>query len=402
MRRFGGETQAGLNVRCMQTVHVLHEAAELAEREGCPELWVLGDLFDTVRPEPQVIAAVMAALEPKDITLAPHARRVRLLMGNHEMVNREYGDHALGPMQALEWVQLHDGLPGWTEYDSPGGMRGEVHATPGAIMAVPFVPGQPATQWMPGVGTWNQPPEEGTRMAIVSHVGIADERTPKYLPGPGSVPLEHVVREADAMGAELVLAGDWHEHRVWRRTGASGRQITVMQVGALVPTGFDNPGMQGYGTVVTWDTETGKTAVHKLDGPRFVQTRDATLADVRRLRVGAPYTLHVQVVVPPGQVGAARAAADAWAAEREAEEYLKRPAGVNVYIGKVVESEVLVDAEEAQTMLRTAAAAATSGETLGEALEAFVRGMPLPADVDRAAVRARAERLIAQASGRAA
>lgn len=85
-RRFAGESRACINVRCHTTLNSLEQAVESARGT----LVVLGDIFDTVRPEPQVIAAVQLALWETHTTF--------LLLGNHDMVSTQPGDHALGPL----------------------------------------------------------------------------------------------------------------------------------------------------------------------------------------------------------------------------------------------------------------------------------------------------------------
>lgn len=47
--------------------------------------------------------------------------------------------------------------------------------------------------------------------------------------------------------------------------------LVVMQIGALCPSGFDNPGLHGYGTVAFWDGE--RLSWEELPGPRFCTVR---------------------------------------------------------------------------------------------------------------------------------
>jgi hypothetical protein len=49
----------------------------------------------------------------------------------------------------------------------------------------------------------------------------------------------------------------------------------IMQIGSLCPTGWDNAGLDGYGTVALWDTDTQALTWRVLPGPRFCVARSA-------------------------------------------------------------------------------------------------------------------------------
>ena len=68
--------------------------------------------------------------------------------------------------------------------------------------------------------------------------------------------------------------------------GADDR--VIMQGGALCSTGFDNPGLHGYGTLAFWDTDEHRLSWQEMPGPRFCVARSeeeeqAIVEEARRL-----------------------------------------------------------------------------------------------------------------------
>jgi hypothetical protein len=47
----------------------------------------------------------------------------------------------------------------------------------------------------------------------------------------------------------------------------------ILQGGALCPTGFDNQGLHGYGTLAFWDTDKHRLSWQEMPGPRFCVAR---------------------------------------------------------------------------------------------------------------------------------
>jgi hypothetical protein len=113
----------------------------------------------------------------------------------------------------------------------------------------------------------------------------------------------------------------------------------ILQVGALVPTGFDNPGLKGYGSYVVYDMATNEITIHELPGPRFLKVRS--------------------------EKESARA-------KEEAEAM-----GCNLFIEEVVEDE------RAEKAVRAAVEKATNAGSLEESVAAYVEGMDLDESVDR-------------------
>lgn len=344
-RRHGGAVEAGLNQRCRAAVDVLHHAKRRARELDAPFV-VLGDLFDTTRPEPQVITAVQHALSGVE---------TYLLMGNHDQYSVAPGDHALGPLDGFSMTEVIE-KPGIVDFNGV------------ELWAVPFRPGD-ARVWLPEVMRTSfqntQPPKV---RVLCLHLGLIDDDTPPYLKDAhDAVPVDLVGELAERYGIRYAVAGNWHARRLWSMVEP---RVHVMQVGALVPTGWDNPGLEGYGTLAILDSEAGTLTYEELTGPRFVKTRTVEEAyevagEAKRLG----HQLYLQMVAPPDQLASTLALLD---------------------IPGLAAVEVVPDAAQSEQAARSAADAARSGETLGTALGGFVEEMKLEEGVDRAAVLRRA------------
>ena len=362
-RRFGGPETAGVNVRGALTLDAFRAAYRTALAERCSAFVVAGDVFDEDCPSPQVLAAVQDILNG-DGEVAPSAVPI-LLVGNHDQHSTAIGDHALGPLGFQATI-----------VDSPAvqvleGEAGEVVA----VLSVPYDP-RPAGEWLAetvaGLASSDEARGSTSRVLAV-HLGISDEHTPAFLRGArDAVDVATIAKVAAAAGCSHVFAGNWHDRKQWSRHG-----VHVVQCGALVPTGFDNPGLHGYGGLHVLDTAGVGTRVtsHEVPGPRFVTVdgpdalrRELASARAKRCRVFA----RVRAGAGTDEVAAAQ---DAIAA------------GLG---GDVLGGEVDLDRTEATAAARTAAHAARKSETLSEALARFVGAMPLDEGVDRAEVLRRA------------
>lgn len=368
-RVHGGAAVGGLNRRCRQSLGALRAAVERAEALGAELFIIAGDLFDGVCPEPQLMAAAQNALRTE--------MGVVVLMGNHDLVSMDEGDHALGPLDPMVTVADVPRLA----YTREAGV---------AVLCVPYQTG-PASKWLPDATRAlvqehekRYPMQQGTiPRVLVTHVGLADEATPAFLK---HVPDACDVRFFGALLAEhkisVGLAGNWHTHQ---RFELGGQGIQAYQIGALVPTGWDNPGMDGYGSLMIVDlvedpgVPTGKAVVMREDipGPRFLGNLEAGIA---ASRVG--HKAYVRVPAEDAQVLRARQLLDA-AMDR----------------GEIQAGEVVLDAIEARTSARAAAMVARSARTLSEALAEYVASMPLLEGVSREAVLTRARRYLRGGSG---
>lgn len=347
-KRFGGELVSGVNDRCRRILGVLEHAAE-----GVDTLVVLGDLFDTSHPTPQVMAATLRALN------TPMPNRVVLLLGNHDMVSDQAGDNALAVFDALPLLMK----PRPTQYmvvdRGPEVYRDD--ATP--LYLLPFRPA-PMADWF-GDAVAQLHEDNITRQQspiLCFHGGVRDHNTPRFLwASPDAIDVDLLFDVMRSCGSKLAVCGNWHNHRVWRRDG-----MMVVQVGALVPTGFDNPGPD-YGHVVDIFEDGPVLTGRQLPGPRFL-----TLTADEACRWQGP---------PQGADGCYLRvkAADSDGSLREGFQ-----GGADVLALEVVESgaDTTQQAEEA-------AEAARTGETLESSLRDYVQSMLLEAGVDRAAVEAK-------------
>lgn len=256
-RRMGGPVVGSLNRRCRQILNVLHEAVVVAIDEGCEHFVVAGDLFDYARPEAPLIAAVQAELR----CLLTQGCHPWLLLGNHEYISNKKGDNALAPLSGLANIVEHPQILALKERGT--GTTFEVAFLPHVAGGASF---SEVLELMHGSMTHYT--------VLCMHAGIADSKTPPWLRDSGdSVPVR------DLVGSPLTVAGNWHDAREWCMSSqaAAAAHSTIIQLGALVPTGWDNPGLERYGRVLISTHHNQKPAVTVdekwLPGPRFVTVR---------------------------------------------------------------------------------------------------------------------------------
>jgi DNA repair exonuclease SbcCD nuclease subunit len=344
-KREGGPVVAGVNRRCTQILDVLRRAL-IASRD-CAAVVIAGDLLDSSKTEPQVLAATREVLA--DVGEVGY-----LLLGNHEMQSATPGDNSLRVL-AESNVCVHE---------SPRAIP--MHG--GTLLLVPFHPGD-AREWLPVAVAEVAALTKGPRVLAI-HLGIIDQDTPPFLQNAhDAVPVQLLRDLMRKHGIDAVVAGNWHSHKTWD-DGA------IVQIGALVPTGWDNPGLDGYGSLIVVETHGDVVSVDRreIPGPRFVDV-GSTLT-LPQTPEGTQ--LYARVRVPGGDVSDARSRGDQL-----------------VSAGRVAALAVQVDGTEARIAARESAAAARSAETLDESLAGYVARMTLPVDVDRAAVLALTRRFLA-------
>lgn len=354
-RRFGQPSRglvAPVNTRCADTLAVLRAAKREAEKQGCEAMVILGDVFDTSNPSPQLVAECQAALVSTSM-------EVHIMIGNHDQVSDQPGDHGLISMDGWKNLRVYDKpevlyLEGW-----------QVHL-------VPYRPGRAddylldmLTELLEGTDK----PGPGVDRILGLHLGLRTKDTSPWLQN------SHDSIDAASLPRHLyqqVIAGNWH--------GREQVMKNVIQCGALVPTGFDNPGMTGYGSLVVYSEE-GCVAA-ELPGPRFM--RGTGLHDTKSMlqRISehsSGYPIYVSVRCAP--------------AEREEVAEL-----LDLYSS--FPFEILTDKAAAEDAARSAAtvAAYASTDSLQAAVSAYVDKMPLPDGVERGQVKALALDYIAGAA----
>jgi len=340
---FGGPVIAGINARGRQILDALERAVQAVEKFDA--LVICGDLFDTSSPSPQLMSEVQRILSQGPNTF--------VLLGNHDMVSTASGDHALGPLLPLDNVILHQ----TPEVEEIAGTH---------LISIPFQPGD-CREWFPqtvatavsGLGS-----SKGKRV-LAFHLGIIDSSTPSFLAhAHDAIPAEIVQSVMRENGIDYAFCGNWHNACKWG---------SIVQCGALVPTGWDNAGWS-YGMVRTLNTETGLISDIPISGPRFI-----TATTVEAAREAA--------------LNATRQGCQLYL-------QLKGEAATQEQLDEVrewgVQARVVEDLGSAQEATRKAAAAARKTTTLQEALAKYVEQMPLGEGVSREAVAARANRYLSR------
>jgi len=349
-KRLGGDRVASLNERCRRTLDVFTRAVERSLELDCAAFVVLGDLLDSQRPEPQILAAIQTALAPAKAA----GMAVYLLVGNHDQVSDQPGDHALGPL-----------APFATIVDRPTIIHVDGRARPSGLLGlVPFRTGA-ADAWLPETlqGFNARVGSTKAHRLLGVHLGVRDSATAPWLKtSTDAIDVEVLAAAARDAGFGSVAAGNWHNRRSWTVDG-----VEVLQVGALVPTGWDNPnvapyGSDPYGTLAVW--EDGVFSNEVLPGPRFVLTDAAGLSEAVRWAEQRGHTLYAQVKAPPESLAAAVAALEA----------------------SGVAGEVVVDGKAVEAKAREAAEAASSSKTVEAALAAYLDRFPLEPGVSKEAL----------------
>lgn len=258
-RRFGGAVESSINRRCRMALDVLSAAYDLAVEQECDAFFVLGDLFHSASPLPQVEAEVLRTLRPLTKPACSREMSIHLLVGNHELVSSDVDDHALAALAFRDGVIVHH-RPDVCRFGSGAGTV--------RVVLVPFRPGD-VTSWLPGVleRYLDGVSKQGKRI-LCMHQGISDGSTPAWLRGSHEgINVGDMAKLCKGHRISMVLAGHWHGRRTWRLGKGGGDHI--VQLGALVPTGFNDQGLEGYGTIAFWDD--GELSLEHIPGPRFVQ-----------------------------------------------------------------------------------------------------------------------------------
>lgn len=365
----GGPVSGGVNQRARFILDTLHQVADLAA-DANNTLVILGDVFDTVRPEPQLITGLMHAL-----SIGEHI----ILKGNHDFCSSQEGDHSLGPLNFSEFSKV---VASPQIAMDPSGKHG--------LIAIPFQPG-PATEWLPQIlqhmslrGAVLEDLAECQTRSLALHLGIHDAEMRAANPWVGSaqdaVPVELLFDLCRKYHIDAVFAGNWHGHKTWE-DGAGDSYVKVVQVGALVPTGWDNPGIDGYGVASLYND--GKFQFQFNPGSRFIVVRSwDELREFILDNKSNGNMLYVRWDTDPAGI------AEATRCLQAAQDY-----------HEIVAFSVRVNKTEILAMAREAASAVRSSTTLDAALVAYVKTMALAEGVDRDEVFDRCKELLSTDAG---
>lgn len=287
-KRFGYELKNGINRRGQLTLQTLNRAIAVANEHDA-ELIVAGDLVDSAGPvQPQFAAALR-------LELARCGKGVHLVLGNHDQTATN--DHSLGIYESAQ-VGVVDEIGHW--YDKGGFYGIRLSGTPDAM-------------FMPFNADLRDSKVRDCPL-LIGHFGVYDDAFPPWLKSSkGAWHVDALFEFMKERNIKVACLGDWHQRNVWFKE--DGRTVRVrederdqmlredklpphqgfglkyeppivMQGGALSPTGFDNPGLHGYGTVALWDGE--RLNWQELPGPRFCTVHSdeeeaATIAEAAQL-----------------------------------------------------------------------------------------------------------------------
>lgn len=353
-RQYGGELQQGMNERFRMTLRALSMALAWAAEQGCTDVVIAGDVFDTPKPLPQQLTAVREVL-------LEFSGAVHLILGNHDRVSELRGDHGLGPL-SLE--DIGDGI---VVYDRPA----VIGDSTCRLLLCPF-DARPVKEWLPKVleqACWGSGPR-----LVCGHFGLWERAQASSQPwltnAADAIEVQEVAALLARHGVEELYVGNYHTHFRWTFDG-----VRLHQLGALVPTGFDNQGFN-YGRVETWPDDQRLL----VGGPRFVVVASGAELGAAAARAEAEgCVLYADWrVAPEAYEATLEAAAGTMTGESPIE------GGPLLPLGSVV--EVHVDRKFSKLRAAEAAGAARASETLIEAVHAFVQKAEMPPHVSRANV----------------
>lgn len=328
-RRWGGPVVGGLNRRGREAVDVLRRASIFAREQECSALFVLGDLFDTSRPSPPLVAAALGALEAGGV-------KAYVILGNHDRQSQEDQDHACAPMVYSRNVEVisKNSSRRWGDLQ---------------VACVPYQPGEAST-WLPGAlfEACGQNPGRMKTLAL-SHLGIWDEDTPPYLKSArDAVGIGQVRWLCDTHKVDAFIAGNWHHYRVWK-----GPQL-VMIPGTLVPHTFSDearaPLPSSVGCVAIYDSIKDTATPYRIAGPRFITVSLEGIKGIQSPPKDSEWMLYLRLRVKREELGGA------------------------MDLGKVIEQDfnamVEVEAEDGPEVVQRAAAEAIKASE-GDLVDAY-------------------------------
>lgn len=247
-----------MNQRCRDTIEALRRAVAAAKRIGVHELFILGDLFDTHRPIPQMVKAVRDALAGVNVTI---------LRGNHDARTDREHDDAISVIQSVSSSRI-------CVVSKPTSfLLSEVGGARARAIVVPHRSDRPMRQ---AVKETVRGSDLGGGLVnfLLFHAGLQDDTTPAYLRSDEATvdtdTLAEIMQEREGIAA--AFCGDWHTPK---DLFVCQDRRPVVQVGSLVPTDFGETGFDQHG-LVTWDLGSLYPSRTIVPGPRFVKAPSPT------------------------------------------------------------------------------------------------------------------------------
>jgi len=214
---------------------------------------------------------------------------VHLLLGNHDMTAG--GDHSLGiyeSYQSGEGVKVVSTIQRWARLDSRANFDSFMNPPiTGQVVLVPF-------------NADLRDSKVRDCPLLIGHFGVYDDAFPPWLKSSkGAWHVDALFEFMKERNIKVACLGDWHQRNIWYKidgeqyhfiefneSAALSGVPTICQGGALNATGWDNPGLHGYGTVALWDGE--RLSWQELPGPRFCTVHSekeeaATIAEAAQL-----------------------------------------------------------------------------------------------------------------------
>ena len=340
----GGELVGGLNTRAREILEAMRRASSMCDHED--HLVVLGDLFDHADPSPALLSAAQRALAPNAGAALAH-----VIVGNHDMRSSEIGNNACAPLWPV--ANVVEGHPQVIVDHTVSNV---------AALLVPF--GTPvadticdALMYAEEQADWVDAEER----IILGHWGISTEDDPPFMRNArDAINVDELYNFCVKANVDGVAAGNWHKRRSFEVADADNRKpVHILQTGALVPTGYNNPGIEGYGTVCWWAAGVKQWKWIELPGRRYLRH----VPRRSELQYDRGNKIFVKVDVDPdaGDIDEVR----------------------RILSEMPVASTVVPVNRQASKQASEAASAVQSQETLAEALAAFIDKMPIPTGVDR-------------------
>lgn len=368
-KKNGGPLTAGINWRCGLSLGALELAVDKAMEREVDAFVVLGDLNDYSLMEAPILRREQEILGPPPLTV--------LLVGNHDLVSSEPGNHAMAPLaEVAEVIETTTVLP-VKDVD---------------LIVVPFQPG-PAKKWLPAEVTWGaeQCRPDSTRVLCI-HLGVSDDKTPYYLDGADdSISASALDDLCFKLGIRYVFAGNWHRHQTWSFAHVVDDHIVpvdVMQVGTLAPNRFTDDGIVDFGALATLKTGpdgSGATCI-TIPGPRFLYANG-----LAKLKKFAGYAATSDSdPIKREQARAAGAEHIFFKVTLRAGEWEEGMEIVRA-LPSWVTAEAEGDTAEAKAQAKEAGARARASSTMDGAIKSYVDTMPLPDGVERGEVHRRAK-----------
>jgi DNA repair exonuclease SbcCD nuclease subunit len=334
-KKFGGPIIGGINSRCENILSALSSAVTKARTEDAEALVILGDLFDTPRPVPQMVRRVQEIVEQIPTII---------LAGNHDQCSDSPGDNALAPLYPVAEI-----------FDEP-----DILEISGVnLIMVPHHSGDYAEylkdQTIDLVKRCRDPLDE---RILCFHAGVIDSTTPAFLrESQAAITREDLFALSDQLDIRASFAGHWHNARAWEK---GSREI--FQAGAFTPTGFGDQGTN-YGILHVYETKNDSVEQYIVPGPRFVDVsldQDITTISAARDPRLTGCALYVRMSIDEEDMALGSTIIKA---------------GIDA--GVIEDGEISINADRSKEACRKAARATTSAKNLEEALTSYTADMPL-------------------------